>query len=147
VPSVLTGMTRRAPGTNCLMIDESTVRAWVADYERAWRTAGTDRLDRLFTTDATYQMSPFQEPHRHLDAIRALWDIERSGPDEEFEMDFEIVAVDDPRAVVRLDVGYGPPHHERFKDLWVLEFAPDGRCRAFEEWPFSPEKPAPHHVP
>jgi hypothetical protein len=128
------------------MIDESGVRAWVRLYERAWRTAGTDQLDGLFTSDATYQMAPFEEPHRGLDAIRALWDAERAGPDEEFEMDFDIVAVDDPRAVVRLEVRYGLPHPQQFRDLWVLEFAPDGRCQAFEEWAFSPERPAPHHL-
>jgi len=129
------------------VIDESSMRAWVEAYERAWRTAGTDHLSELFTTDATYQMAPFQEPHRGLDAIRVLWSAERAGPDEEFEMDFDIVAVDDPRAVVRVEVRYGRPHPQRFRDLWVLEFAPDGRCRAFEEWPFTPERPAPHHVP
>ncbi|MGS2618230.1 YybH family protein [Micromonospora sp. LZ34] len=129
------------------MTDRSGVEAWIRAYESAWRTAGTDQLDRLFTTDATYQMSPFQEPHRGLDAIRVLWDAERAGPDEEFEMDFHIVAVNDPQAVVRLEVRYGGPRPQLFRDLWILTFAPDGRCLAFEEWPFSPEPAAPHHTP
>jgi SnoaL-like domain len=129
------------------MIDDSSVRAWVERYERAWRTAGTDDLDALFTVDATYRMGPFQEPHRGLDAIRNLWDAERSGPDEEFEMDFEVVTVEDPRAVVRLEVRYGQPRPQLFRDLWILRFAADGRCSAFEEWPFSPGRPAPHHTP
>jgi hypothetical protein len=63
------------------MIDRSSVREWIQVYERAWRTAGTDQLDRLFTVDATYRMGPFQEPHRGIDAIRVLWDAERAGPD------------------------------------------------------------------
>lgn len=129
------------------MPDETTVEAWVRAYERAWRTAGTDQLDRLFTIDATYQMSPFQEPHLGLDAIRVLWDAERSGPDERFEMDFHIVAVDDPHAVVRLEVRYGDPRPQQFRDLWILKFDRDGRCQAFEEWPFTAEHPAPHHTP
>lgn len=129
------------------MPDKSTVDAWIRAYERAWRTAGTDQLDQLFTTDATYQQSPFQEPHRGLDAIRVMWDAERSGPDEAFEMDFDIVAVEDPRAVVRLEVRYGGPRPQRFRDLWIVEFAPDGRCRAFEEWPFSPKRSASQQTP
>ncbi|MGH9011085.1 MAG: nuclear transport factor 2 family protein [Acidimicrobiia bacterium] len=120
------------------MIDSSSVRAWVGAYERVWRTAGTDQVAELFTTDATYQMSPFAEPHCGLDAIRRLWDAERTGPDEEFIMTFDVVAVDDPRAVVRLEVLYRPPEREHYRDLWILEFTPDGRCRSFEEWPFSP---------
>jgi len=129
------------------IIDESSVRAWVKAYERAWRTAGTSPLDELFTTDATYRMFPFQEPYSGLAAIRRLWDTERAGPDEEFEMEFELVAVDTPRAVVRLEVRYGAPHPQHFRDLWVLEFASDGRCRIFEEWPFSSDRPVAHHAP
>jgi hypothetical protein len=120
------------------MIDESIVRAWVEAYEEAWRTPGTDQLGELFTADATYQMAPFEEPHRGLDAIRVLWDAERAGPDEAFEMDAAIVAVDDPHAVIRVEVRYGRPHRALFRDLWVIEFDPMGRCRSFEEWPFAP---------
>ena len=36
------------------------VAAWVAAYERAWRSAGTEALTELFTTDATYQQGPFR---------------------------------------------------------------------------------------
>jgi SnoaL-like domain len=129
------------------VIDRSSVQAWVAAYERAWRTPGTSDVGELFTDGATYRMSPFQPPHRGIDAIRALWDAERSRPDEVFEMAFEVVAVENPRAVVRLEVQYGPPQPQLFRDLWILEFDPDGRCRAFEEWPFSPARDAPHHEP
>jgi ketosteroid isomerase-like protein len=122
-----------------VVIDEPSVRTWVDDYERLWRTAGTEGLADLFTDDATYLMAPFEEPHQGLAAIRALWDAERDGPDEEFTMASELVAVEPPRAVVRVEVQYGRPTRTRFRDLWILEFAPDGRCRAFEEWPFSPE--------
>lgn len=122
-----------------MLIDEQSVRAWVADYERMWRTAGTEGLADLFTDDATYLMAPFEEPHHGLAAIRALWDAERTGPDEEFTMASEPVAVEPPRAVVRVEVHYRRPTRTAFRDLWILEFAPDGRCRAFEEWPFSPE--------
>jgi hypothetical protein len=131
-------MRRGRPCEPFTVIDSSSVRAWVVDYERVWRTAGTDDVGNLFTEQATYCMAPFQEPHRGLEAIRALWDAERSGPDENFDMTFDIVAVDDPCAVVRLEVRYGPPDPKVFRDLWVLEFDDDGRCRAFEEWPFSP---------
>jgi hypothetical protein len=119
----------------------------VAAYEQAWRTGGTERVGDLFADDATYHMAPFAEPHRGIDAIRVLWDAERSGPDESFEMTYDIVAVDHPRAVVRLEVRYGHPHPQIFRDLWILEFDGEGQCRAFEEWPFSPAHAPPHHEP
>lgn len=129
------------------MIDNQSLQAWVGAYERLWRTSGTDQVGELFTTDATYRMAPFKEPHRGLDAIRRLWDAERDGPDEGFTMTFDLVAVEDPRAVVRVEVLYGPPKREHFRDLWILEFAPDGRCSSFEEWPFTPEEAPPRHQP
>ena len=41
----------------------------------------------------------------------------------------------------RVEVVYA---HERWRDLWVLRFDDDGRCRAFEEWPFAPDQPDGH---
>jgi SnoaL-like protein len=126
------------------VIDRSHVHGWVEEYERVWRTAGTDQVAALFTDDATYRMSPFQEePYRGVTAIGRLWEAERSGPDEAFTMTFDVVAVEDPRAVIRVEVRYGPPLHEHWRDLWIVEFDTDGRCRSFEEWPFSPDWPLP----
>jgi len=41
------------------MPGRAEVTAWVAGYERAWRTPGTDALDGLFTPDATYSQGPY----------------------------------------------------------------------------------------
>lgn len=123
------------------MATSEEVVAWVAGYERAWRSRGTDPLADLFTVGATYQAAPYEEPLRGLPAIAAFWEREREGPDEVFTMDSRIVAVDGARAVVRVDVWYGNPVAREYRDLWVIDFAPDGRCEAFEEWPFFPAQP------
>jgi hypothetical protein len=114
------------------------VEAWLAGYERAWRTAGTSSLGELFTRDATYQQSPYEEPLRGLSAIAAMWEQERDGPDEPFTMTCRVVAVDDRVAVVRVEVDYESGSPSEYQDLWVVRFASDGRCVAFEEWPFWP---------
>jgi SnoaL-like protein len=113
------------------------VTRWLAAYESAWRTPGTEPLGALFTADADYRMSPYEEPVRGLPAIAELWEAERDGPDEGFAIEHEIVAVDDDTAVVRVEVRYDRPPGE-FRDLWLIRFAADGRCAAFEEWPFAP---------
>jgi ketosteroid isomerase-like protein len=118
-------------------MDRATVQHWVADYETAWRTAGTEPLARLFTADVSYLPSPWADPVQGLDAVGGFWETEREGPDEEFAMSSEIVAVDGDSAVVRVWVDYGEPQHGRWRDLWVMTFAADGRCSAFEEWPFA----------
>lgn len=117
---------------------ESHIEAWIAGYERVWRTAGTAGLQELFAEDATYRMSPYEEPAVGLAEIAELWERERAGPDEEFEIEHEIVALDGDTAVVRVEVRYGGPERLEYRDLWIVRFAADGRCRDFEEWPFWP---------
>jgi ketosteroid isomerase-like protein len=119
-------------------MDRAELETWVVDYERAWRTAGTEALARLFTADASYQMEPYEQPYRGLDEIGALWEREREGPDEVFTMESEIVAVDGDTGVVRLEVRYGDPVTREYRDLWIVKLDDSGRCVAFEEWPFSP---------
>lgn len=125
-------------------MDRHDVRRWVDAYEQAWRTAGTSGLAGLFTQDAAYRTSPWAPPVVGLEAISEFWDAEREGPDEDFTMDSEVVAVEGDTAVVRAQVDYGGPEPARWRDLWVLHFGVDGRCRAFEEWPFAPEQPDGH---
>lgn len=120
------------------------VERWVGAYVDAWRTAGTDGLGAIFTEDATYSPSPWARPVEGLGALATFWDRERDGPDEKFRLTSEIVAVDGDTAVVRLAVDYLGGAKARWRDLWVLRFAPDGRCAAFEEWPFAPRQPDGH---
>ncbi|MGH2975293.1 MAG: YybH family protein [Solirubrobacterales bacterium] len=119
-------------------LDRTAVNAWVDGYERAWRAPGTESLRGLFTPEATYRMSPYEEPAAGLPQIAELWERERKGPDEEFEIAHEVVALDGDIAVVRLEVQYGGPGRLQYLDLWIVRFAADGRCREFEEWPFWP---------
>ena len=119
---------------------EPVVR-WIERYEGAWRTAGTDGLAELFTEDASYRTAPFREPYVGLEAIAAMWEREREGPDEQFEMRSDVIAVDGDTAVVRVEVRYAGPPALEYRDLWIMRFADDGRCRWFEEWPFFPGQP------
>src|ERR1700722_8018219 len=120
-------------------LDASQVATWLAGYELAWRLPGTDGLTRIFTTGARYSQGPYDQPVIGLSAIARMWDAERDGPDEVFELTTEIIAVDGATAVVRAQVWYGDPVSQEYRDLWIIKFAPDGRCESFEEWPFWPD--------
>ena len=116
------------------------VEDWIRRYERAWRSPGTDALRELFTEDATYLQSPYEDPVIGLEEIGAMWEREREGPDEVFEMSSEVFAVDGDRAVATVEVHYGNAVRPDFRDVWLMRFA-QGRCAHFEEWPFWPGKP------
>jgi ketosteroid isomerase-like protein len=91
---------------------------WIAGYEHAWREPGTDRLAEIFSADATYSTAPYQEPHRGLEAIAAMWEEERS-PGEQFTIESEIVAVEGETGVVRVHVEYEQPKRQQYRDLWI----------------------------
>jgi uncharacterized protein (TIGR02246 family) len=121
--------------------DRVRVRRWLAAYEAAWRADGTEGLAGIFTDDASYLQSPYEEPVAGLAAIRRMWDEEREGPDEVFTIATEIVAVDGATAVVRAEVRYGDPVRQEYRDLWIVHLGDDGRCSWFEEWPYWPGEP------
>ena len=123
------------------MVHEGRTRGWVARYEQAWRTAGTDGLAALFTDDAVYLSEPYAEPVRGLAAIAEFWEAERDGPDEVFTLTADVVAEQGDRGVARIEVVYGDPPRREYRDLWVVTFDDAGRARAFEEWPFFPARP------
>jgi hypothetical protein len=122
-------------------VTRDDLRRWIADYERAWRTAGTEPLGALFAPGASYSPGPYEPAHVGLDQIAALWEAEREGPDEPFAMDAAVVVVEGDTGVVRVEVHYDGPPAQDYRDLWIVTLAGDGRCTAFEEWPFWPEQP------
>jgi ketosteroid isomerase-like protein len=131
-------------------MNRSDVERWVESYERVWRTAGTDGLAELFSPDASYLPSPWAAPVEGLAAIARFWEDEREGPDESFTMAREILAVEGTMAVVRVSVDYDSDDAtptQRWRDLWVIRFDDDGRCVAFEEWPFAPGQRDGHEHP
>jgi hypothetical protein len=115
----------------------SAIADWVARYEGAWREGRAARLGELFTDDARYLTAPYAVPFEGLAEIAELWDEDEP---EVFAMSSEIVAVEGATGVVRVEVRYGEPVRQEYRDLWIVTLAADGRrCVAFEEWPFWPE--------
>ena len=109
------------------------VRAWVSEYERGWREYDLSAVERLFTADGRYASSPVEDALVGHEAIAGIWLEE---PGTEFTMTAEPVAVEGNRAVVRVDVQYTAPRSRRYRELWVLRFAGDGRVEEFEEWTY-----------
>jgi hypothetical protein len=128
-------------------VDRAQLTDWIAEYERAWRTPGTEALRELFTEEATYSTAPYENPHRGLGAIGEMWETERNGPDEQFEMSSEVVAIEGDTGVARVEVAYVSPEDEtgrrnrqrrEYRDLWIVRLDQAGLCFHFEEWPFWP---------
>lgn len=120
-------------------MDSTGFLGWMDGYESAWRSPGTDRLRRLFSSDAVYLTSPYAEPVVGLDDIAVMWEEERGGPGEAFTMSREAVAVSGDVGVGRVEVAYGEPVRQHYRDLWIVRFDDAGLAVHFEEWPFWPD--------
>ena len=119
-------------------MDRNQVMRWVDGYITAWRDEDVGGVERLFTEDAQYRASPCEEPEVGHQAIKAVW-LDDAG--EVFTAAAEPFAVDGQQAVVRVEVRYGEPVRQEYRDLWLLKFAEDGRVCDFEEWAYWPGKP------
>ena len=119
-------------------MDRDQVMRWVSGYERAWRDGDVAAVAELFTENAAYRRSPYEEADVGHAAIRAFW---LEDDDDTFTVRAGPVAVEGRDAVVRLEVRYGDPVRQEYRDLWVLRFAADGRVEDFEEWAYWPGKP------
>ena len=119
-------------------MNSDEVMAWYAGYERSWRDRDLAGVERLFTEDAQYRVSPYAASEVGHDAIKAIWP-EDGGT--AFTAEASPVAIEGDRAVLRVDVVYLAPRQQEYADLWLLRFAADGRVEDFEEWPFWPGKP------
>jgi hypothetical protein len=119
-------------------MDRLALEKWIADYERVWRTAGTDGLAELFAADVGYLASPWEQPIQGLEDLATFWEMQRDGPDEEFAMTSDVVAVDGEVGVARIEVRYG--NGDRWRDIWIVRFDAEGRCAHFEEWPIAPRE-------
>ena len=96
------------------------------------------RSRRSSPSGAQYRASPYEQPKVGHEGIRGYW-LDDEG--DTFTMKASAVAVEGKRAVVRVEVQYGDPVHQEYRDLWVLRFADDGRVEDFEEWAYWPGKP------
>lgn len=121
-------------------MSHSDVKAWIDGYVKAWRTHGTAKLADLFTTDVRYRVSPWRRPINGLKDLEIFWEKARQSPSETFELQSTVIAVDGPTAVARLEVTYSGASPARWRDIWVMTFDATGKCRSFEEWPFSPDQ-------
>jgi ketosteroid isomerase-like protein len=112
------------------------VQAWLDRYVEAWRTYDPTRIGDLFSDEATYRPHPWDEPLRGRAAIVADWLGNQDAPGS-WEAAYEPLLVAGDTAVTHGQTRYVTPDgnvQRAYRNLWVLRFDGDGRCRDFTEW-------------
>lgn len=117
-------------------LTRAEVAAWLDGYEEAWETLDADKAAALFTEDATYQDNPYADPYQGRGGIHDYWSTVTSDQ-QDVDFSYEVLAVSG-------DTGIAHWHSELTQKssgslvvldgIFVLEFGPDGLCKALREW-------------
>ena len=120
-------------------MDRDAVQEWLDRYVAAWRANDAAPIEELFAEDAVYGYRPWDSEKHTVhgrDAIVASWLEEPDAPSD-WDASYEPFAVEGDRAVA---VGWsryaatGTDPERVYHNAYLLEFAPDGRCRSFHEF-------------
>ena len=123
-------------------MNRESLQTWLDKYVDAWRTYEPAQIRDLFSDDALYLYSPFDEqnPLRGREAIVVDW---LKAPDSvgSWEARYVPVAVEGNVGVAQGRTQYfnsnGDVERE-FDNIFVLHFDDTGRCARFTEWYMQP---------
>ena len=107
---------------------------WVSSYARAWETADEELIASLFSEDASYRSSPFRDPFRGHDEIRAYWR-RGAGAQRETRVRTGRPFVDGSRVAVEWWTTMIDDDEEvTLPGCLLLRFRADGRCCDLREY-------------
>ncbi len=123
-------------------MNRESVQVWLDNYVEAWRTYDAQQIGDLFSEDALYFYSPFDEhdPVRGRAAIVSNW-LEEPDAANSWEARYVPVAVEGNVAVAQGRTRYLGPDGtltREFDNIFVLHFDEAGRCTLFTEWYMEP---------
>jgi uncharacterized protein (TIGR02246 family) len=117
-------------------MDQKTFNDWLAAYGSAWAGRDPEAAASLYADDATYQVTPFDEPLRGRAAIYEYW-AGVAKTEERIQFDYEILAVTAERGIARWRASFTrvPPGLETKLDgIFLIVLDSEGRCRSLHEW-------------
>ena len=117
-------------------MNEIELRTWLDAYGRAWEFTDPDAAMRLFTEDARYYETPFDEPLHGREGVRSYW-AGATGSQRDISFTYEILATLPHRGIARWSAEFTRlANGKRMKldGVFVLDFDNHGLCRVLREW-------------
>jgi hypothetical protein len=112
-----------------------SLKSWLDAYGRAWESRDPEAAAVLFTEDAFYQESPYDEPMRGRSKIVEYWShVPRTQDDIHFN--YEIIALTGEVASAHWSTSFIriPSNAKvRLDGIFLLKFE-NNRCKSLREW-------------
>jgi len=117
-------------------MNPETFGSWLDAYGHAWETRDPEAAVRLFTREATYHETPFDEPARGYAEILEYWS-EGARSQEDVHFSHEILAVTEHEGIARWRANFTRvPSGAQVKldGIFLVKLDADGLCTEFREW-------------
>ena len=125
-------------------MNHSDFKSWLDAYGRAWETQDAQAAAELFTDDATYQETPFDEPMRGRAAIAEYWSTNVAEQDQ-VRFGYEILATTEDKGIARwwtTFVDIASKAEVKLDGIFVVSLDAENRCDVFQEWWHAQANPA-----
>lgn len=117
---------------------------WLQRYGEAWEGQNADSAAGLFTENAKYYETPFDEPMVGRDRVYAYWR-EGTGAQREVRFGYDVLAINRDMGIARWTASFTRVPSGiavRLDGILTVLFEQDGRCSEFREWWHRQETPA-----
>ncbi len=117
-------------------MNRKTLEAWLDAYGQAWETRDPQAAADLFTEEATYRETPFDEPLQGREEISGYWSgVPRSQSDISFS--YEILAITEEEGIAHWNANYTRLPTDapvKLDGVFLVKLDANGRCTEFREW-------------
>lgn len=110
------------------------LQTWLDNYKQAWENLDPKIIAALFTDEAAYYITPFNDPLRGKTAIVEYWHgVSRT--QEDINFNYEILALNETSGICHWQASFTRKHKRITLDgIMVISLNPDGMCYEFREW-------------
>jgi hypothetical protein len=117
-------------------VDEGGFKRWLDEYKHMWETGDRSALPSLYTEDAKYYETPFDEPMVGLEQIAGYGD-EAAGAQREISFWYDIYGVIGDTGLARWGAAFERvPSGVKVKldGVFAIRMDNDNRCYELREW-------------
>ena len=118
------------------MINDDDLRRWLEAYGNAWETKDPQAATPLFTEDATYQKTPYDEPFQGRGEIADYWS-SVTADQKGIDFSYETVAVNGDTGIALWSARFRTISADapvELNGVFILEFADAGHVCSLREW-------------
>jgi hypothetical protein len=112
-------------------------KKWLDAYGAAWQDGDAQAVFELFTENAEYRETPFDDPMLGLKAIHQYWSEGAGESQKEVHFSYQALAVVDDAGLARWQATFVRIPSGNYVELdgfFMAEFAENGKCFMFREW-------------